>query len=402
MDTDMLTDHKVARLSTPGRYRDGGVMGLYLKVGGARAGRSWIFRYVIDGRERMMGLGSAGAFSVKQARERARGARQQLADGIDPLQAKREARATARAAAAKRMTFEQASRQYASAHEVKWKNCRHREQFLFSLRNDAFPVIGDLEVSVIDTPAVLRVVEPIWRRKTETARRVLRRIEAVLAWCTVRGQRSGDNPARWKGHLKEVLPARNEVAPVKHFAALPYVEVPAFMAELREVDGVAARALEFLILTATRTAEVLGARWDEINGSTWIIPASRMKTGIEHRVAMSAPALKLLKLPRAGELVFTGKRGQLGEMAMLNVLQRMRPGVTVHGFRSAFRTWAAERTSYPRDIAERALAHKVGSKVEQAYERTDLLEKRARLMQDWAKYCSSPPAAAAEVVPIRR
>jgi integrase len=375
-------------------------MGLYLKVSPG-GGKAWVLRYVIDGRERFMGLGSAGAFNVKAARERARAARRQLADGVDPIQAKQEARGAARAAAAKRITFEQAAAAYASAHEVKWKNRRHREQFLFSLRNDAFPIIGDLEVSVVDTPAVLRVVEPIWQQKTETARRVLRRIEAVLAWCTVRGQRSGDNPARWKGHLKEVLPARGDVAPVKHFAALPYVDAPAFMAELREVDGVAARALEILVYTATRTAEVLGARWDELDGSTWTIPASRMKTGVEHRVPLSAPALGVLKaLPRAGELVFAGERGQLGEMAMLNVLQRLRPDTTVHGLRSSFRTWAAERTSYPRDIAERALAHKVGSKVEQAYERTDLLEKRARLMQDWGRYCSTP-AGGGKVVPLR-
>jgi integrase-like protein/Arm domain-containing DNA-binding protein len=231
-----LTDHKVTRLTAPGRHKDGLVAGLYLKVSPTSA-KSWVLRYELNGKERFMGLGSAGVFSVRQARERAREARRQLADGIDPLQARRDARAAALAAAGRRMTFQQAAALYGAAHEAGWKNRRHREQFMSSLRRDAFAVIGNLDVSAIDVPAVLRVVEPIWTAKPETARRVLNRIERALDWCTVRGHRTGDNPARWKGHLDQVLPARSKVAPVKHFAAMSYRELPAFMGELRAVAG---------------------------------------------------------------------------------------------------------------------------------------------------------------------
>jgi integrase len=272
----------------------------------------------------------------------------------------------------------------------------------------AFPVLGDMPVSEIDTPAVLRAIEPHWLTKTETMSRLRGRVEAVLDWCGVRGYRSGDNPARWKGHLSEVLPRRSQVAKVEHHAALPYRDIPTFMAELRKREGVGARALEFLILTVARTGEVLGAKRSEIDwaGKMWIVPAGRMKAGQEHRVALSQCAVDLLRsLPTedGNDFVFIGPRSGdgLSSAILMQCLRRMgHGGISVHGFRSTFRDWAAEQTNFPREVCELALAHKVGDKVERAYQRGDLLKKRFLLTEAWSKYCSSPPAAKATVVPM--
>ena len=323
--------------------------------------------------------------------------RLQLLDGIDPIDARRAERAKATQV----VTFKAAAEAYNALHEQKWRNAKHRKQFLASLACYAYPVLGDMTVSTIDTAAVLRVVEPIWLSKTETANRVRGRIESVLDWATVRGHRSGDNPARWKGHLAGVLPAPGAVAQRKHYPALPWAQIAAFMAELRTREGVAARALEFTILTAARTGEVVGARWSEIDleTRTWVIPAARMKSRREHRVPLSPRAIELLSgLYRedGNSHLFIGERTRagLGNMAMPDVLQQMKQSdVTVHGFRSTFRDWAAESTAYPNHVVEQALAHTISNAVEAAYRRGDLFEKRRHLMNDWAAFCERPRIA---------
>jgi integrase len=353
-------------------------------------------------------VSAANVFTLKEARERARSARQHLADGRDPLLVKRADAAAAKAAAAKRLTFEDAASKYAAQHDKRWNNASHRGQFLSSLRTYAFPVIGDLDVSAIDTTLVLKCIEPIWTTKTTTADRTRNRIEGVLDWATVRGHRKGDNPARWKGHLDQVLPARSDIARIKHHPALPYAELPKFMVELDRLDNVGALALKFTILTGARTNETIGATWNEIDldNAIWVVPASRMKSRREHRVPLSPEVVALLQaLPRedGSPFVFIGGKanGGLSHLPMLWVLKTMkRTDIVVHGFRSTFRDWAAEQTANPREIAELALAHAVGNAVERAYRRGDLFEKRRRLMDDWARYCTSA-APAGDVVPIR-
>jgi integrase len=396
-----LTAKRVQRLlKTPGRYRDRDVRGLLLVVNGATSA-NWQLRYQLHHREHWLGLGSAREFSLKEARERALAHRQKLSDGIDPLAEKRRVAATAALAAAKAMTFEQAATKYFDEHQSKWKSGKHRDQFSSSLRRLVFPIIGHLPVAAIDTHLVLKVLDPIWKDKNVTADRVRSRIESVLGWATVRGYRSGDNPAAWKGHLKEVLPHSKARQP-KHFAAMPYAELPAFLAELRTHNGVAAAALQFIILTASRSGEALGAKWDEINfeTATWTIPGERMKGGKEHRVPLSAPAIALLQslyVEEGNERIFLGGRG-----VFLALLKRIRSGLTIHGFRSSFRDWCAERTAVENHVVEQALAHSIGNATERAYRRSDLFTKRARLMDAWASYCSSTPAAAdATVVPMR-
>jgi integrase len=406
----MLTQRKVERLTEAGRYRDNLVAGLYLSVaeGGAK---SWLLRYELHGREHMMGLGSAATFSLKEARERARSARQLLAGGIDPLARKRAAKAAAKAEAARHLTFSKAAIGYCAQHEVKWRNKAHRLQFMSSLRFHALQILGDLDVATIDTPDVLRVLDPIWKTKSATAHRVRTRIEAVIDWAVVRGHRPpGTNPAKWKGHLDQVLPAARQVAPVRHFPALPYAELPKFIRELEQFDNnIGAAALRFTILTAARTGEVAGAKWDEIDfdAAVWAVPAERMKAKREHRVPLVPTVIELLRgLPRedGNPFIFIGaKKGAgLSKSPMPDTLRLMgRGAVTVHGFRSTFRDWAAEQTNYPREIAEHALAHSVGDATERAYRRGDALTKRRSLMEAWARYCMSPPVTAADVVPIR-
>jgi integrase len=402
-----LTQKRIEKLNTPGRYSDGHQ--LYLQVQ-SPTNKSWLFRYTFGGRERFMGLGPLHTIDLEEARERARQARKVLLDGADPL-AVRAAEAAQRALeAARTITFEAAAKTYYESHEASWKNAKHRQQFLNTLKTYVFPTIGKLPVADIDTGLVLKCIEPIWHDRTETANRTRGRIEAVLDWATVRGYRKGDNPARWRGHLSEVLPARGKIQKTKHHAALPIDAVPAFMAALREQHGVAARALEFTILTAARTAETVGARWQEIDlaSATWTIPAGRMKASKEHRVPLSKPVLQVLRdVPREknNPFVFIGPyKAGLSNMAMAATLQRMeRSDITVHGFRSTFRTWAGERTAHPVHVIEQALAHSIGTKVERAYARGDLFTKRARLMADWGKYCMAKPAeASAKVVPLRR
>jgi integrase len=388
-----------------GMHADGG--GLYLHVN-ARGAKSWIFRYMRNGKAREMGLGSVHTIGLKAARERAADRRRELLDGIDPLQVRQAQQHQAKFDAAKSITFEECAKRYIEAHKAGWRSPKSLAAWEGTLEADVYPVFGRVAVPAIDTALVMKAVEPIWSKKPETAGRVRGRIEAILDYAAVREWRQGENPARWRGHLEKLLPKKTKVRAVAHHPALPFVELPGFMERLRRESGMAARALEFAILTAGRTGEVIGARWSEIDRDArlWTIPGERMKGGREHRVSLGDAALAILDAlhqDRAGDFVFAGgKTGRpLSNMAMLVLLRRMRRAdLTVHGFRSTFRDWAAERTSFQNEVIEMALAHAVGSKVEAAYRRGDLFEKRKRLMEAWAGYCESAPAGA--VVPLRR
>ncbi len=399
---------KLRTLTKPGAFGDGG--GLYLQVRGPE-NRSWLFRYKLHGRARLMGLGALSEVSLAEAREAAVAARKLVRQGVDPIdqrQAKR-AEATARAGL---NTFAEVADAYMAAHAAGWRNPKHRQQWRNTLDTYAKPVLGSLSVAAIGTAEVTRVLEPIWREKPETASRLRGRIESVLDYAKTHGWRSGENPARWKGHLDNVLPARGKIAKVQHHPALPWREMGAFMAALEQQDGIGALALRFTILTAARTGEVIGARWSEIDmsASAWTVPRERMKAGREHRVPLSDGAMAVLRgaarlrvgsEPDAFVFPGTGFGKPLSNMAMSMTLRRMGRGdLTVHGFRSTFRDWCAEMTGYSREIAEAALAHTLGDKVEAAYRRGDLMEKRRRLMADWAAFCAKP-APAGEVVPLR-
>lgn len=404
-----LTALKVSRASRPGMYADGA--GLYLQVTGAGA-KSWVYRFSLRGRAREMGLGSLSALSLTDARAKAAECRRLRQEGVDPIEARKAQREQAALDAAKMLTFAQAAARYIAAHRSGWKNAKHASQWENTLASYAGPVLGPLSIQAIDTTLVLKVLEPIWKAKPETANRVRGRIEAILDWAKVRGLRQGENPARWRGHLDHLLPAKTKVRRVKHHAALPYAEMPAFIAHLRTKQGVAARALEFTALTAARTGDTIGAVWDEPNASdkVWVVPAERMKAGKEHRVPLCNRALAILDEMQNdrttdSQYVFPGgKAGKaLSNMAMTEVLRRIgRSNITVHGFRSTFRDWAAERTNFPSEVVEMALAHAVGDKVEAAYRRGDLFEKRRRLMAEWEGFCNGPAAPAGDkVVTIR-
>ena len=398
--TGRLTALKVSRAKLPGMYADGG--GLYLQI--TEGGASWVYRYMLNGRAREMGLGPLALFGLQEARAKAQDARRLRHEGVDPIEHRRTARAQQQLDAAKAVTFQQCAERYIASHRAGWRHAKHVEQWESSLQRLAFPVIGALPVQAINTALVMNVIEAIWDEKPETASRVRGRIESILDWAKARGYRTGENPARWKGHLKNLLPPRSKVRMVEHYAAMPYDQLPALMVELRVQDGIDARALEFTILTAARVSEAVGARWSEISGDVWTIPAERRKGGKPHRVPLSRRAMDLLKaLPRNGDLIFPGPK--LGRALNINAPRKllidMGHSVTVHGFRSSFRDWVAERTSYPNHVAEAALAHAVADKVEKAYRRTDLFEKRRRLMADWAAWCLRPISVnAGNVVPL--
>lgn len=399
-----LTAMKVKN-AKPGRYGDGNGLFLLVRPNGTRF---WVFRYRLGGRLREMGLGSADLFPLADTRQRAAELMRKVKTGIDPL-AERDA---AKAEAGLGKAFGQVADAYIAAHEAGWRNPKHRQQWRNTLTTYVLPSIGALPVASIDTGHVTAILEPIWREKTETASRVRGRIEAVLDFATARGWRTGDNPARWRGHLDNLLPARMKVAKVQHHAALPWRQMAGFMVDLGKQEGVAPLALRFAILTAARTGEAVGATWGEIDltEKVWTVPAARMKAAREHRVPLSAGALDVLaemarlRTDRSdGAPVFPGgKAGKpLSNMALLMLLRRMeRADLTAHGFRSTFRDWCGESTNHPREVAEAALAHTIKDKVEAAYARGDLMEKRRRLMEDWAGYCARPAMAGA-VVPIR-
>ena len=404
-----LTALKVAKVKKPGMYSDGA--GLYLQVTGdgeSKVAKSWIYRFTLRGRSREMGLGSLSLFGLAEARAKAAQCRRLTYEGIDPIESRRAQRTQAALEAATSLTFKDCTEQYIAAHRAGWRNAKHAAQWSATLKTYAEPVIGILPVQKIDTALVMKILEPLWSKKPETASRLRGRIEAVLDWAAVRGHRERENPARWRGHLDKLLPARAKVRKIKHHAALPYDELPAFMAVLRSQEGTAARALEFLVLTAARTGEVIGAQPAEMKDKVWTVPTDRMKGGKEHRVPLSAPALTIVEKMRddyEGAFVFPGgKRDKpLSNMAMLALLERMgRSDLTAHGFRSTFRDWAAECTSHPSEVVEMALAHTINSKVEAAYRRGDLFEKRRLLMAEWAKFCARTKRENRDVVPINR
>jgi integrase len=392
-----LSAKDLGRLTKRGRYAAGPNLYLQISEWGTRA---WIFRYGVGGRQRHMGLGPADLLTLQEARDKAHAVRRQLKiDGIDPLEAKRAAKREQRLSSARNKTFREVALDYIAAHEDGWRGNQSRKQWTESLTNHVFPKIGDMPVGTVDVAAVLSVLDPIARAIPETAKRIKNRIAAVLDWAAARDLRPHDNPAR----RPRLLAKRKRH--VAHYAAMPYPALPAFMAELRECQEINARALELLILTAARPGEVLGARWSEFDlaGAIWTVPGERMKSGRPHRVPLSGRAVELLAtLPREGEYVFLGRRtgARPHPMVLVTLLRRMGHSVTAHGFRASFKTWASERTNYPREIIEAALAHVIGDAAEQAYARGDMLARRRQLMESWADYCSRPNVEA-DVVPLR-
>jgi integrase len=402
-----LSNFRVERAKRPGMYADGG--GLYLRVaeGGSK---QWIFRYVINGRLRDMGIGPEHTLTLAEARERATAARKLRLDGIDPIEHKRAQRAAQQAADAKAMTFKQCAEGYIRDNEAEWTNPKHRYEWSSTLSRYVYPVLGNLPVATIDTPLVLKVVKPLWERAPETASRVRGRIENVLGWATVHHYRTGDNPARWRGLLEHALPARNKVAKVKHLAALPYAQAALFMAKVRQDTRVAARCLEFIALTAARVGEAVTATWNEINFAdrVWTVPAERMKADKEHRIPLPDAALAVLKAMqtiRQSDYVFPGQRNAhaVGANSVLRVAKEASGlDITTHGLRSTFRDWAAECTSFDNNAVEMALAHTIPSAVEKAYRRGDLFDKRRKLMDAWAAYCAKVETDAGKVVALAR
>jgi integrase len=410
-----LSAAKVTK-AAPGRYGDGA--GLYLLVRSAEA-RFWVFRWTRAGRMREMGLGPAAgraAVSLAEARTKARRLHDMVREGRDPLAERDAEQAAAKSEAAQTaasvITFRVVADRYLGAHEAGWKNPKHRQQWRNTLRDYVLPAIGDLAVAAVGTGDVMGIVEPLWQAKPETASRVRGRIESVLDYAAAREWRTGENPARWRGHLDHLLPARAKVQRVEHHAALPWRGIGAFMDKLGRQQGVAALALRFAILTAARSGEVRGAAWGEIDldNGLWTIPAERMKAAREHRVPLSDAALgvlrqmRLLRDPHHGDLVFPG--GRLGRPlsdVAVSKAAKVAGGddATVHGFRSTFRDWCAEATGYPREVAESALAHVVRDKTEAAYQRGDFFDKRRKLMAEWATFCGRVAAPAGDVVPLR-
>ena len=400
-----LSALKVARAKQPGMYADGG--GLYLRVaeGGSK---QWVFRYAVGTRDRDMGLGPVHTLTLPEAREKAREARLLRLEGIDPIEAKGARMAALKAADARAMTFKQCAEGFIRDNEASWTSARHRQEWVGSLVRLVYPTLGSLPVAAIDTPLVLKVLKPIWEKTPETASRVRGRIENVLGWATVHHYRAGDNPARWGGLLEHALPARSKIAKVEHHAALPYAEIGAFVAKLQQDSGVAAGCLQFITLTAARLDEARSATWDEIDlpNRIWIVPARRMKADKEHRVPLSAGAVVILKQMqeiRQSDYVFPGRlEGRpIGDNTIWRLAKEAAgSNITIHGLRSSFRDWVAERTSFPREVAEMALAHAIPNAVEAAYRRGDLFEKRRRLMDAWAEFCAKP-SHRGEVVVIR-
>ena len=388
--THRLTALKAGAVKTKGLHHDGD--GLYLRVT-ATGSKSWMLRYTLNGVTRDMGLGPYPNVSLAGARQQAVAQRELVARRIDPIEARKSAVAADRLAALGIVTFRECAEALLKSNESGWRNAKHRQQWRNTLTVYAYPVIGDVAVGDVNTTLVLGILEPIWQTVPETASRLRGRIERVLDAAKARGLRTGENPCRWRGHLDAILPPRRRVRAVVHHPALPYADLPAFVEVLRAREGISARALEFAILTAARTNEALGAQWPEfdLRNAVWTVPASRMKGGREHRVPLSAQAVRVLREledTRTCEFVFPGiKSGRpLSDMALLMLLRGLWPGVTTHGFRSTFKDWCAECTSTPNFVSEAALAHVVADKVEAAYRRADLLARRRKLMAAWADY----------------
>lgn len=400
-----LAPIEVKRLTEPGFYAVGGVAGLHLQVSSSGA-RSWILRAKVGIKRRDIGLGGYPDVTLALARDRAREAREKISRGVDPVSERQASRSALLAAQAKSITFEECARKVIAKKQAEARNPKHGKQWETTLETYAFPTIGKMAVGDIELAHIVEVLEPEWESKTETMTRVRQRIEAVLSWASVHGYRDGPNVAAWKGNLDAVLPAPTKIARVEHHRALDIDAIHDFMGKLREREGMAARCLEFTILTAARSGEARGARWGEVDmaAKVWTVPADRMKAGKAHRVPLSSAAIELLEsLPRgeADGLVFPAPRGgTLSDASMGAVLKRMGVDVTTHGFRSSFRDWTAERTSTPHHVAEMALAHTIKNAAEAAYRRGDMIEKREKLMEDWARFIDTKPARAS-VTPIR-
>lgn len=403
--TKKLSVVGIRALREPGRYNDGG--GLYLHVR-SDGRRGWAFRYRdrITSKLREKGLGPLADVTLEQAREKAAACRASLLAGVDPLNSAREAVQAKAVAAAKQITLGECVNRYIAAHKPSWRNAKHGDQWRNTLDTYAATLLP-LPVSSLDTHLVLEALTPIWATKTETATRVRQRIEAVIDYAIARGYRAGENPARWRSHLQKLLPPPAKLKNVQHHPALPYNEIGAFLADVSELDTLASKALRLQILTATRPGEAIAARWSEVDltAKTWTIPKERMKAHTEHRVPLAPGLLKLLKaLPQTESLfLFPGKpKRHMTTAAVLAIVKDLRPGLTSHGFRSSFRDWAADQTAYPRDVAEAALAHAIKDKTEAAYRRSDLFEKRARMMADWERHCYTVRAKGGNVTPLKR
>jgi integrase len=403
---------EVHRLTEPGLHFVGGVAGLALQVFEPPSkARTWILRVMVAGKRRDMGLGGFPDVTLAGAREAARAARQKIKDGIDPVEDAKAKRSALQASRAASLTFTEAASAYIKAMESEWSNVKHAQQWRSTLKTYAEPVIGKVFVRDVEQAHILRVLEPIWLTKNETASRLRGRIESILDWSRVQGYRTGENPARWRGHLEMVMPKPSKVQIVEHHPALPFDELAAFMELLQKQEGMGARALEFAILTAARSGTVRSAKWDEVDfdESVWTAPAEHMK-GVkgkkrEHRVPLCDQAIAILKsIPESERtgLIFSNTKGaKLSDMTLTAVLKRMgRSDITAHGFRSTFRDWCSEKTSYPRDVAEMALAHTIGDKVEAAYRRGDLFEKRRRMMKEWGRFATTIQTTA-KVTPIK-
>lgn len=382
----------VKRLSKQGMHAVGGVPGLYLQVGNGQA-RSWILRAVVASKRRDIGVGSYPALSLAAARVKAQQYRETIQQGQDPVAVKELARRALRTERARSVRFIDFAKLYLKSHAAGWRNPKHGAQWVSTLESYVYPVLGTMTLAEIETPAVLRVLQPIWHTKTETASRVRGRIEAILDAATAQGLREGPNPARWKGHLALTLPARSKIAPRQHQKAVPILEVPTFYRKVSELEGVGAVALRFLLLTCTRSSETRAAQWDEIDlkRGIWTIPAERMKANREHRVPLSDAVVDILgTLPSREGLLFPGVKGKpLSDMTLTAVMRRMNMDAVPHGLRSSFRTWAADFTNYTREVCEQCLAHTTGSQVELAYQRSDLFEKRRQVMEEWATFVLS-------------
>lgn len=388
-----LTIKRIQNEKRKGRYADGN--GLYLQV--ARSGaKSWIFRYKRNKKTYEMGLGGIDLYPLVEARRKAMDLKKLIADGLDPITESKKRKQAQFLNDARQITFASCAQQYIDSHKVAWKNEKHLTQWTNTLEQYIYPFIGELSIADIDTDLIIKCFQPIWTTKTETASRTRGRVERIFDWALARGFRTTPNPARWKGHLDKLLPSPMKIKRVEHFKAMSLDEMGAFCKRLRSEQGISSRALEFTILTAARTNEVLGAKWEEldIDQKIWTIPADRMKANNLHQVPLSPRAIEILLMLRAHRksvYVFSGRRPNkpLSNMAMLKVLRKMKIKTTTHGFRSTFRDWAAEKTNFPREVAEAALAHTLGNKVELAYLRTTLFDRRAKMMNQWDKFCAT-------------
>ena len=390
-NTNKLTAIQVRKLTSPGFYPDG--RGLYLQIG--KAGKkAWVYRYKIDGKERRQGLGSSIDVSLSDARAAASESRKLRLENKDPIDEKNKKKTESHLASAKTTTFKECAISFIDSHKSGWTNKKHIDQWTNTLTTYAYPIIGDLSVQDVDTSLTMKVLEPIWATKTETATRVRQRIENILDWAKAREFRMGENPARWRGHLDMLLPNPAKIQKVKHFSAMPYMETPAYFTELRKRNILSAKALAFIILTATRSNETRSARWSEIDidGAMWTIPEDRMKAKREHKVPLSPECLQILEEAKAfkiNDFVFPGdnKKTGISSAALQRLLRETQSEATIHGFRSSFRDWCAEMTNYDSKLAEFALAHQLSDATEAAYLRSKMVDKRRKLMDAWSRYC---------------